>query len=115
MTDRATSFPMTGVSRIGRPRPRDCRTVVTDTPPAGRLRRQVTWFLPEPVASQVDAVRHRSDPLMQALIAPHVTLVHEAGGIDGATVATAARAVPRFSVRIGSARRWPEPDHGLYL
>jgi 2'-5' RNA ligase len=41
------------------------------------IRRQLTMFVPEPVASAIESVRRVLDPIQSSLIAAHVTLCRE--------------------------------------
>lgn len=88
---------------------------VTASPQDARERRQVTWFLPEPVASIVDQVRADVDPVMHALIRPHVTVVHEAEDVDPLELEGLVAGVEAFPVHLGRARRWEPVSHALYL
>jgi 2'-5' RNA ligase len=77
------------------------------------VRRQVALFVPEPVASAIDAVRREWDPEMAGAIAPHVTVLHRCD--DPAAVAAAATSVDPFEVTVGVLDCWGRPSGGLYL
>lgn len=79
---------------------------------------QVTVFLPEPIASLVQHVRSRYDPVMAGRIGPHVTLVYEVPGptVLAERLIAACAAAPRFRLRLSGPRCWGnEPERGIYL
>lgn len=80
-------------------------------------RRAVVLFVPPPAGTAVDEIRERWDPVMRARIGPHVTLLHEVvdHGRATETVAAAAAATPRCTVRLTDAARWGETAYGVYL
>lgn len=80
-------------------------------------RRAVVLSIPPPVASRVDAIRRRWDPLMTARIGPHVTLVRDVGdhGHAERLVAAAAADCGPFEVALTATRTWSSARYGIFL
>jgi 2'-5' RNA ligase len=83
------------------------------------VRRQVTMFLPGPVAERIDEVRTRFDPETARRIAPHITVVHDADSAKldelRSQLELVASARPPLSLRLTEARCWGTPEAGIYL
>lgn len=78
----------------------------------------MTIFLPEPIASLVQQVRSRYDPVMAGRISPHVTLVYEVPDptVLAERLMAACAAAPRFRLRLSGPQCWGnEPERGVYL
>ena len=73
------------------------------------VRRQVTMFLPRPLAERVDEIRTRFDPETARHIRPHITVVHDAGeallGGLRTQLELVASARPPLSVRLTTISR----------
>lgn len=80
-------------------------------------RRQLTFFLPHPVAAHVESVRRIMDPVQGRLIAAHVTVCREdeIAGLDVAALEAGIRHAPMRSLmlRFGPPERFD--GHGMLL
>ncbi len=78
---------------------------------------QATLFLPTHIAEIVDAARNVWDPASAQRISPHVTVLHHAQSAPElqARLEQIAPALAPFRLRLGRARRWPDPNHGVYV
>ncbi len=83
------------------------------------MRRQVTIFLPEPVAERIDEIRTRFDPDTARRIAPHITVVHDADSAELGELRSQLELVgssrPPLSLRLTGVRCWGSPIAGIYL
>lgn len=79
------------------------------------VRRQLTLFVPSPIAAEVEAIRRRLDPVQHALIAAHVTLCREDEFDDGDVAAFGRRAAaaPPITLGFGVPERFD--GHGVLL
>lgn len=84
---------------------------------ASSTRVQLSLFVPEPIRSQIDAIRESLDPVQHRLIGAHVTLCREED-IDLIGLETLKRKLqdadmPTVTLRFGPAERFHE--HGILL
>lgn len=80
-------------------------------------RRAVVLTVPPPVATAIDDIRMRWDPIMCGRIGAHITLLHDVVDDAGASdaIAAAASSTPPFQVRLTDTAHWGQSAYGVYL